>query len=564
MSRERYGQLWRDDVSEATVARYLYRHPEKDVENHGKFFHLSNAIKLTLPEKMADGKRGFLWNEWAEKIVKAWCDSDWLTICGCGASTKSTTMAAIVLTHWFSAPDETSVVVCTNTADMLAVKVWGEIERLYRLLGDQAIGRLYTGRDSILLGDENSKNGIMGFAVQKSAPIGIHNTYNVLVVDEMQDEVLRETVESTINLTPGKEFKFAGMGNPSSHFDPLGTYSEPSGGWKAISIESDSWKSKFGICLHLDGEKSPAIKEPDRYYFMFKDRDIKDAQRKWGRESAKYQQYVRGFFPDEGMVNTMFSESFLRKFQCLGVTDWKFISGTYLAVDPSFSIGGDSCIAYPFDVGENMASELCIGFREPIEIHLDQSGGEPLVYYLSRNIIAHAKKMQIPASALSLDCSGTQGTLADVIEREWEKGIFRVQFQGIPVKIAVSTEDDRTADKVYRNRVTQLYRYLWEYCHAGQVRGLAVETVKQLCGRQWADKGGRLEELEPKKIFKGRYGRSPDHADASVIAAAYVREVLGIIPGGEFGMHHDGEVSQEMKDMDLENSDSLFLQSDVS
>lgn len=567
--RERYGQLWQDAITDLSIELRMYR---KSSPGPDKTRYFTNAFRVLFPETMANGKRGHTWNEWTERRVKAWCedefkpgDSNFQTWWGPSSAGKSTDCAAILLIHWFSAPDETTVLICTTTKDMLELKVWGEVERLYLLLGPGFPGKLYPGSSRIILGDENSKNGIFGIAVQRGDPIGVHNKYNCLVIDEAQDNILMGAADSIDNLATGEEFKCILMGNPQSHFDPLGKYSEPKDAWNRVNVDCDAWETKEGKCLHFDGEKSPAIKDPEKFYFLIKQVDLDKMKRRRGKDSPRYWSYGRGFLPPEGMVNTMFAESFLLKFQCMKAPDWKYISGVYLVVDPSYSAGGDACVAQPFNVGETMDGQWSIGFLDPIEIQLELSQGEPMVYYLAGKVQEACEKLNVPSAHVACDTTGVQGMFVDVLEKQMGSGIFRVAFQGTPSDLPVSTEDPRLAKDVYRNKVTELWARLWEYCHAGQVRGLSVETVKQLCARQFSDKrqSGRYEELESKKIFKGRYGRSPDNADACCIAAAYCRERLGIIPGGTFAMYDGTQQETDFREMDLDSRKDVFLTSDV-
>lgn len=565
--REKYGMAWKDSVTDVSIELCMYR---ISPAGPARTQYFTNALKMLFPPIMPNGKRGHLWNEWTERRVKAWCEDEFKkgdclfqTWFGPSSAGKSTDAAAIVLAHWFSAADDTTVIVCTTTADMLDLKVWGEIERLYMLLGEGYPGRIYKG-NRLVLGDENSKNGIFGVAVQRGDPIGIHNKYNCLVIDEMQDEILMGAADSIDNLSTGEEFRFLGMGNPQSHFDPLGKYSEPVVGWKNINVDADAWQTKEGKCLHFDGEKSPAIKDPEKFYFLIKQVDLDKMKRRRGKDSPRYWSFGRGFIPPEGMADTLFTENFLMKFQCMKTADWKFVAGTFLAIDPSYSMGGDACVAQVFQVGETMDGEWCLGFLEPEDIHLELSEGEPLVYFLVDKIQKLCERLSIMPEHIASDTSGVQGMFVDVLEKKMGKGVFRVNFQGKASDLPVSVEDPRRANEVYANRVTELWSRLWEYCHAGQVRGLAVETVKQLCSRQFdSRKGNRYECLEAKKVTKGRYGRSPDNGDAAAVAASFCRERLGIIPGGKFGMEYDAEEYQQQKDMDLESRQDLFLTSDI-
>src|SRR5438552_320219 len=69
----------------------------------GSFHHRKWIISKIWPE--------FQWNRWSERMLRGFCESDWLTWMAGGGSGKSKTAATIAVGCWLEAPDRTAVIV---------------------------------------------------------------------------------------------------------------------------------------------------------------------------------------------------------------------------------------------------------------------------------------------------------------------------------------------------------------------------------------------------------------------------------------------------------------------
>src|SRR3990167_2477526 len=276
MSKQKYGMHFSDETSDATIELFMYRYSAKDWQQ--KAFHMKNVIVMLYPESLPFGRKGYLWSPWANRRLESWCRNNRQTWIGPSSSGKSTDAGMLVLVHWLSAPDKTTIQVCSTTQNMLEKRIFGK---------------------AVLKGTVEQSTGDM---------IGIHNDYNVLVIDEMQS-TRRAAVEAEANLSTGREFKFLGMGNPVSRLDPLGEYSAPVDGWESVNPSMEEWKTKKGVTLFFDGRKSPAITEPDgkeRYFFLLNQDQIDDVASSDGINSVKFWSQRIGFMPPEGLQNTLF------------------------------------------------------------------------------------------------------------------------------------------------------------------------------------------------------------------------------------------------------------------
>ena len=511
------------------------------------------SMRLLWPEKI------YRVNSWTERRARTFCTepTGFFTMWGPSSAGKSTDVAAIVLVHWLAAPMITTCTVCSTTRPALIQRIFGEIVRMYLAL-DHPPGEYKASQTAILLGDENTKNGIFGVAVligsikdAMSNMVGKHNRRNMLVVDEMQG-TREAAVEAVSNLQGGEDFHFIGIGNPESRLDPLGRYSEPVDGWDSINPSMEEWKTKWGSCIFFDGRKSPAVVEPNgakKYPYLIKQADIDQRVKWYGENSPRFWSQTIGFIPPEGLLRTIFSESFFIKHGMIDKVEWERDWIMVAGLDPSFSTGGDRCVLSFAKVGKDKTGAWKIEFAENVDIPMEMSSIEPLSYSTARKVKEQCDSRGIQPENFAMDTSGTQSALADIIESEWGKGILRISFTGRPSNLPVSTEENVPASERYTNRVTELWYNLYQYGRHGHIRGMEPTAIKEFCSRLLTEKLNPIC-VEPKVAMKGRAGQSPDIADSMVIITALVRERMGIMPG-------QGQVAEATMTSGMGSSDNL-------
>jgi len=522
---------------------------------------------------------------WVKRRMKCFCENAEETWIGPGAIAKSTDAAMCVLLTWLSAPHKTSAMVCSTTIPMLEKRIFGEVVKYYRLIPEASRpGKYNKSTHSIILkpdepGGENPKNGIFGIAVLKGSVdeavsniIGVHNDYVTLVIDEMQATPLA-AVEAKTNLSSsGLEFKFLGLGNPMSRTDPLGIYSRPLTGWEGLHPDTcgDGWDTKIGRCEFFDGYKSPNIVEKSGkklYPFLLSREAIDRTARELGHNSPQFWSQRRGFFPPEGIERTMFSESFFLRNGCYRMNAWASDALVIAGVDPAFSEGGDECILKIAYLGKAVETgRFTIMFGETIPIQLSVSDDHtPIAYLIANKVIEICKNRGIPPEHLAIDTTGTQGPLADIIETEWARGIYRVNFGGRATTRRVSVDNETIGTEVYVNRVTELWATMYEFCRFKQVSNLTTDVTNQLSARRFPEnRPSHPMMLEPKREMKARTKESPDRGDAACLVAALVKERFDITPGTNIdgsliSMSEGSHWLEEMYDEDVQLEQESYL-----
>lgn len=571
MSIKRYGLIFDDGTTAATIELKAYRlNPSAGL---GRAQHMKNAARMLFPERLEDGRIGYIWNEWTDRRIEGWCEigtdgrDQYQTWWGPSAVGKTTDAALILLLHWLSAPRETMINVVSTSMKAMKLRIFGEIARLHSLHGDMLPGDLKLSVPCIMLGEENSRAGIYGHAVEEgkieqaiNKMIGMHNEFNVLLIDEMQGSQLAAAKAFT-NLAVGREAKFLGMGNPQSRLDPLGIYSEPEGGWDSINTSMLEWKTKWGKTLFFNGLLSPGIKDPERYFFLLKQRDIDSARRTDGENSMAFWSQRIGFMPPEGTLNTVMSETFIQKFNMTRKATWSYSTKIAFGLDPAYSAGGDRCVLYPILYGLFSNDVFGIEFQPPIRIDLARTGDKLMAFHIAEEVQRICSEMGGRPENIAMDCTGVQGAIADVIENTWGRGILRIQFGGKASDRFIDTSRRFKGIERYKNRVTELWHSVKLFGQAGQIRGMDMEAANEFSQRMLADCNTPVR-VESKIDMKGRTGKSPDYADAAACAIAYVIEREGVLPGaGEALPELDVSKDQLFKNYDIDGDERNYLTS---
>lgn len=536
----RYNLSWPDGTSDATVELGAYRAAFGGFPTgRGAWEHMYDAARLLFPPSV------YKPHYWIARRMQCWCRTGFQTWIGPASCAKSTDAAMCVLLHWLSSPFDTTCVVCSTTVDMLEKRIFGELLRFYQSIPD-APGAYKKSETAIVLGDENSKNGIFGLAVLKGTErealgniIGLHNRHVVLIVDEMQ--ATREAiVRASTNLGASGEFRFLGMGNPDSRLDPLGMYSEPKVGWQDPSIHpdlTDGWDTKWGRCEFFDGYLSPAVVEPGgerTYPFLLSKRAIDEMGGQYGYDHPLFWSQRRGFFPPEGVGDGLFSLAFFSRFAATSELDgvWVRPPVAFAALDPAFSTGGDRCAYRSCLVGDVVvpggATEPRVLLGKPQVVKLEAGSGKPITNQIVGSGVKMLADEAVPPARFGLDTTGTQGPIADAFDREFKVGLCRrYSFGGKASDMPVSDANPKPASKELGNRVTELWHNVHTLCATGLVRGLDADTVDELCKRRFTSL--KPLTLETKKEMKKRLGKSPDFADVTSILLTQVRE-SGLLP----------------------------------
>ena len=128
-SISRYGYDWPEGSNDLSIELACYADNAlfpKRSNTHLQFdtgrsceYHLKQAWRIMWPE--------FQWNEWAERLVWAWCNYQIITVIGHAAAGKTYCTSRVILLDYLAKPYETSTTVTTTKFDALRTRIWGDV-----------------------------------------------------------------------------------------------------------------------------------------------------------------------------------------------------------------------------------------------------------------------------------------------------------------------------------------------------------------------------------------------------------------------------------------------------
>jgi hypothetical protein len=550
---------------------YCARHGRGNVS---AFEHRKIIIQSLWPNDCA-------WHYWSDRRLKSICDYNFVTWMGGGGIGKSADAAAIAIEYWLEAPHETAVIVCSTTAKELRGRIWSQIIRYYMKLPRGVFpadhGELLDASMMIRWAQGDWVNGIYGTAIQDGPVeeainniVGRHTKRVFWILDEMQQ--VREAIMGAIpNLLKNPETKMLGMGNPSSFTSMLCRYSEPIQGWKSIPQFCEEWEIRSngylgpGRALYFDGEKSPAILDPEwgkKNPWMTNRQQIDAHLESVGgnRNDPGWMTQSKGWPPQMGIEATVLDGAIITKFQCSDQPVWTDGFVQFAALDPAYD-GGDDAILHIMRrgivketkddsmsrmlVGPSTEERWVIAGHEQIRVTIDGDNASIPIDYQIVNFVKNACIQRgIPPEELAVAVSGRGAALKSIFEVEWGS-VNGVEEGGTPSERVVEAAG-KTAKEKYNTRASELCMAIREFALGNGIRGLPSDVQVQACARLTFNLNGKLC-AEPKtatkglvqakgagaKGFKQRLGYSPDELDAFVIGIEHARQ-KGAVPN--FGM----------------------------
>lgn len=513
----------------------------------------------------------FIWDDWATLFFGALCGAkktveeltgesleiegeNWFQesiSTGCASSGKSSKAALWILGNWLCAQEHTTCILTSTSLDQLKRRIWAELCDWIAKSKIRFPLEIIASDTEIRWHKNDKRSAIFGIAVKSGGSVveatdrlkGVHNRCVFVVIDEMTS-VPPAIVFACNNLNKGtKRFQMIGLGNALPGENPHTIHAEPKHGWNSVSVDRQIWLTKKGgICLHFDGHRSPALKDPDRFHFYIKQSELdRDREAYGGENTPEYWTNDRGFWPPSGLSNCVMDMALLNQFNVSDKATWKTGWEVGGAFDPAFE-GGDRRVLYPFRWGAFMSGVAGIEYLPPIIVGVDMSQDVRWIHYqiadavqaLCEGYEIEGRKVPILPRNFIMDTTGEGGGLFSVMSGRWSAEIQSVEFGGAAEKEVMFPDRPTTYYETYANKVTMLWYVLRRFIEGDQVRGLSdAETRNELTTREKKMRGGKTA-IQPKSEMKGMKHRSPDKADATVIASEFLRR-KGIVPAGSSG-----------------------------
>jgi hypothetical protein len=550
----RYGREWKSEAGltllDVEYAAFLQR---RTVEQGGLGAeqHFKNLTRILWPPDK-HGKGGYTWLSddpdlapeywWNDRYLDACLANQFVGITGPASSMKTEFAAVWLIVNWLPRFQHCMGIAASLTKATAKTKVWGAVKERFRKVEWMGIGKYMDFPNAMISGnkgDAATKHLSDRSAIILVAPDvgkegeevgklqGLKQEWVFCVSDELA-AMTPAITNATSNWMKNPHFHFLGLGNMGSPLDTMGRFFAPADGWDNVSVRTPQWKcTNGGVLIHVDGEETPNkyTRPPNKYAYVIKTTDLDQDAAIFGRTSARYWMFDRGFPPPGGTEENLYSEMELIIAGCMESPTWRGEPPTGLAaMDPNYSKGhGDNCMAKFGQIGVNKeglkvldigGAENEMALREDVE-KLDEGSATK---QKAVQFATECRKRQIGIRQVVVDCTGGGSLMADAVEDAFgERGLLRIEFGGSPSDRVIEKRDDEEikASDRFDNKAAEIWHAGIKFVKSRQLKGLTSKDVEQMGSRKIVEKGKKVA-MESKKDYKLRTQKpSCDEADTS-------------------------------------------------
>jgi hypothetical protein len=505
----------------------------------GKHGHLRNAMMLLWPDLYhGEQEKGVpKWRDEIELMTWAWCKYRKISVIGHASAAKTHTFGHIAVAEYLADAANTIVTLTSTHLPGLRKRLWSDV--VHAALNSQAGAVLDIRHYDMSIrptGLKEDKYVIGGISTDKGQEAvekiqGNHSRlHNFVIIDEAQGTP-KAIFDAAANLMTDADFRWAQLANPTKKFSEFGTWCEPTGGWGVIDPEVDiHWETKRGgICIRLDGARSPNIRHGRTIFpFLIRQDYVDSLEKSFGRESARWWTFYRGWFAPDGALGLVIPSSLIHRSEKPHV--YNFRPTRIASVDPAFE-GGDQCILSIAEFNDEFKMNLIL--QMPIKVAVKEDG-DPLDWQIAMEIKRICKEHSVVPDNCIVDTTGAGRSVAAFLDREWGK-VQRCGFGGKPTDRRLKDGESDTCEDLFDRFVSELWWSARVWMEEGMVGGIDSkfeELRMDLHAREYETSGDKKISVEKKKDMKDRIGRSPDHGDSFVMLVELLRRKGGIAAKG--------------------------------
>lgn len=551
----KYGKRWRVGTSLLGVELRSY------------LMSKDGASRLTHFRKAFD----MLWSrfhhhEWMDMQLDSWCNETRFTCIGHTRASKTFGLAHIIFLDWLAHPidlrsekeriddDNAGIRVGSGTITSLSSM---SLDRLRDTIGRDLLTAIHTCSINKHLDNmleiRDSKNE---FRVSLKAPVGCtqsekeryesfciqglainatkatkiqgrHADRRRLIGDETAD-FPDEYFLAEKNAESASDFRSVHLANPCERTSVFGGLCEPEKGWDSIDQWDKSWRARSGRkILHFHGKLGRNWKlyerlqrgeitqeeyEKNLWKFLITPEYINGIN----PDTKEYYMYVAGFFPPDGMVNSVFTSDLLSNAMDDIVFDFKPTRCAML--DPAYE--KDNCVIHIGEHGSLRDGGYSINFIKTFCIDTQiNRGSKPKEFQISEKIKSILTSEGVSPKEFIGDTTGNGRAVMSILEHDLGSSIHRCEFGGSSTERQLSMSDLTKCKDLYRYFVDELHFRAreWLFCNrVGGLKNLDKRTIEDL-GRRRYDIVQNKPRIETKDELKKRIGRSPDFGDAFIL-----------------------------------------------
>jgi len=581
---KKYGRIWKTNrggpINDLKIELEAFRLGLTEEEGGlGRARHYRNVVSAIWPT--------YQWHKWAELRAQAFCrtviEEDEVTgnkfirgvtgLSGGTDSGKSWDMATFGLVQWFADPINTMVIVVSTSKVDAKQRIWGSLLKQYREARATGIapGKLIESTDIIKLTPEevHKIDPFAGFSDSSSIMLlaagdeykddaqkrlqGKKNKRVVLILDELQDCSASIIKEALWGFKGAEELYVVGAGNPSSIFDPHGTFCEPVKGWNSVDDSVSAWNIKVagmaGICLRFDSELDNPNEDSFkagkglRYIFLPKPAEVHLARKELGEFNPQYWRKFRGFWPPADAIDsTVFTDVLLSRKNALEKPLWENEKAVHniAGIDPSYTEGGDRFVFTHLQYGKAVSGLWTVAVEKQYVLNHRKGGEEDFHWDMILQIAELAKQLGIVSKHIGVD-SSAGGHFWSMGERDILKGWNAVSFAGggsdMPVSAQYALRDEETGKPLlgkdlFHNMASELCFVGRYFCECEQLRGIQPDLAWEMSQRKYLRRNRKII-IESKVDMKKRIGKSPDLFDSFAVGLFVARKMFGAMAGDQ-------------------------------
>lgn len=394
-------------------------------------------------------------------------------------------IAAVAVAHWLDThpPGEAFVVTTAPTAAQVRAILWRYIRRNHKR--GKLPGRV--NQTEWHINDEIVAYGRKPADQDESAFQGIHARYVLVVIDEAcgVPEQLWVAADALTTNTDCRILAIGNPDNPAAHFRKV---CMPGSGWHVIGISAfDS--------PNLTGEEVP-----EELTRVLVSREwVEEKAKEWGVDNPLYRSKVLGEFADDAPNQVVRSSDI---YACRNVADQDYAPDDLLPVELGVDVGGG---------GDETVIRERRGVLAGREWRATTDRPEQIAPLILAAII------ETGATAVKVDSIGIGFGVIGELRNAQDRGEHQADIEAVNVAEAASEPDK------FMNLRAEIWWSLGRELSASGSWDLSQmangdTTVAQLLEPRWTvDPKGRIR-VEPKDDIRKRLGRSPDNADALLLA----------------------------------------------